>query len=84
MSLGRLTPPQSPWEGLQVTNFDLCLHIMKEKSPMQQHKHKKRKKKKKKKREERRWRKEDCFPKLVINIDQHLNEALTLLVHTIT
>ena len=28
--------------------------------------------------------KEDCFPKLVINIDQHLNEALTLLVHTIT
>jgi len=28
--------------------------------------------------------KEDCFPKLVINIDQHLNEALTLLIHTIT
>ena len=25
---GRLTPPQSPWEGLQVTNFDLCLHIV--------------------------------------------------------
>ena len=28
MSLGRLTPPQSPWEGLQVTNFDQCLHIV--------------------------------------------------------
>ena len=28
MSLGRLTTPQSPWEGLQVTNFDLCLHIV--------------------------------------------------------
>ena len=28
--------------------------------------------------------KEDSFPKLVINIDQHLNEALTLLIHTIT
>ena len=28
--------------------------------------------------------KEDCFPKLVITIDQHLNEALTLLIHTIT
>ena len=25
---GRLTTPQSPWEGLQVTNFDLCLHIV--------------------------------------------------------
>ena len=23
--------------------------------------------------------KEDCFSKLVINVDQHLNEALTLL-----
>ena len=28
--------------------------------------------------------KKDCFPKLVINIDQDLNEALTLLIHTIT
>ena len=28
--------------------------------------------------------KEDCFLKLVINIDQHLNEALTLLIHTVT
>ena len=28
--------------------------------------------------------KEDCFPTLVTNIDQHLNEALTLLIHTIT
>ena len=28
--------------------------------------------------------KEDCFPKLVINIHQHLNEALTILIHTIT
>ena len=27
MSLGRLNPPQSPGEGLQVTNFDHCLHI---------------------------------------------------------
>jgi len=50
----------------------------KEKSPMQQHK------KKKKKKRETEWEKEDCFPKLVINIDQHLNEALTLLIHTIT
>ena len=48
---------------------------------MQQHKHKKKKKKKKKETE---GEKEDCFPKLVINIDQHLNEALTLLIHTIT
>ena len=51
----------------------------KEKSPMQQHKHKKKKKKR-----EPEGEKEDCFPKLVINIDQHLNEALTLLIHTIT
>ena len=28
--------------------------------------------------------KEDCFPTLVINIDKHLNKALTLLIHTIT
>ena len=28
--------------------------------------------------------KEDCFPTLVINIDQYLNEALTLLIHTAT
>ena len=28
--------------------------------------------------------KEDCFPTSVINIDQYLNEALTLLIHTIT
>ena len=27
--------------------------------------------------------KEDCFPKLVINIDKHLNGAFTLLIHTI-
>ena len=45
---------------------------------------KKRKKKKKKKKKETEGEKEDCFPKLVINIDQHLNEALTLLIHTIT
>ena len=44
---------------------------------MQQHKHIK-----KKGRTE--GEKEDCFPTLVINIDQHLNEALTLLIHTIT
>ena len=24
---GRHTPLQSPWEGLQVTNFDQCLHV---------------------------------------------------------
>ena len=41
-------------------------------------------KKKKKKKKETEGEKEDCFPKLVINIDQHLNEALTLLIHTIT
>ena len=41
-------------------------------------------KKKKKKKRETEGEKEDCFPKLVINIDQHLNEALTLLIHTIT
>jgi len=28
--------------------------------------------------------KEDFFPTLVINIDQHLNEASTLLINTIT
>ena len=28
MSLGRHTPPQFPWEGLQVTNLDQCLHIV--------------------------------------------------------
>ena len=44
---------------------------------MQQHKHTKKKR-------ETEGEKEDCFPKLVINIDQHLNEALTLLIHTIT
>ena len=37
-----------------------------------------------KKERETEGEKEDCFPKLVINIDQHLNEALTLLIHTIT
>ena len=53
---------------------------------MQQHKHiqKKEKKKRKEKKRETEGEKEDCFPKLVINIDQHLNEALTLLIHTIT
>jgi len=45
---------------------------------MQQHKHTHTKKR------ETEGEKEDCFPKLVINIDQHLNEALTLLIHTIT
>jgi len=25
---GRLTHPQPPWEGLQVTNFDQCLHVV--------------------------------------------------------
>ena len=29
-------------------------------------------------------KKEDYFPTLVVNIDQHLIEALTLLIHTIT
>ena len=28
MSLGRLTSPKSPWEGLQVTNFDQCLRLL--------------------------------------------------------
>ena len=28
MSLGTTYSPQSPWEGQQVTNFDLCLHIV--------------------------------------------------------
>ena len=28
MSLGTTYSPHSPWEGLQVTNFDLCLHIV--------------------------------------------------------
>ena len=28
MSLGRLIPPLFPWEGLQDTNFDQCLHIV--------------------------------------------------------
>ena len=36
------------------------------------------------KKKETEGEKEDCFPKLVITIDQHLNEALTLLIHTIT
>ena len=40
--------------------------------------------KKKEKKRETEGEKEDCFPKLVINIDQHLNEASTLLIHTIT
>ena len=42
---------------------------------MQQQKHIKKK--------ETEGEKEDCFPTLVINIDQHLNEGLTLLIHTI-
>ena len=25
---GRHTPPESPWEGLHVTNFDQCLHVV--------------------------------------------------------
>ena len=45
---------------------------------MQQHKHIKKEKR------ETKGEKEDCLSKLVINIDQHLNEALTLLTHTIT
>ena len=28
MSLGMILPPQSPREGLQVTNFDQCLHTV--------------------------------------------------------
>ena len=40
--------------------------------------------KKKRKKRETEGEKEDCFRKLVINIDQHLNEALTLLIHKIT
>ena len=36
------------------------------------------------KKKETEGEKEGCFPKLVINIDKHLNEALTLLIHTIT
>ena len=47
---------------------------------MQQHKHTHTHTQKKETEKE----KEDSFPKLVINIDQHLNEALTLLIHTIT
>ena len=27
-ALGRLTPPESPGEGLQVTSVDHCLHIV--------------------------------------------------------
>ena len=46
---------------------------------MLQHKHTHTQKKKKKKKRETEGEKEDYFPKLVINIDQHLNEALTLL-----
>ena len=47
----------------------------KKKSPMQQHKHiKKRRQKEKRK----------TVPTFLINIDQFLNEALTLIVHTIT
>ena len=38
---------------------------------------------KKKKKKETEGEKEDCFPKLVITIHQHLNEALTLLIPTI-
>ena len=49
---------------------------------MQQHKHIKKKEKKGRQKEKR--RKEDCVPKLVIIIDQHLNEALPPLIHTIT
>ena len=40
--------------------------------------------KKKKKRKKTEGEKEDCFPTVVINIDLYLNEALTLLIHTIT
>ena len=47
---------------------------------MQQHKNIKKKEKEKRETE---GQKEDCFPKLVTNIDQHFNEALTLLIHTI-
>ena len=28
MSLGTTYSPTVPWEGLQVTNFDQCLHIV--------------------------------------------------------
>ena len=28
MSLETTYSPESPWEGLQVTNFDQCLHIV--------------------------------------------------------
>ena len=28
MSLGTTYSPVVPWEGLQVENFDLCLHIV--------------------------------------------------------
>ena len=28
MSLGTKCSPQSPWEGLQVTNFDQCLYFV--------------------------------------------------------
>ena len=47
---------------------------------MQQHKNIKKKEKEKRETE---GQKEDCFPQLVINIDQHLNQALTLLIHKI-
>ena len=39
---------------------------------------------KEKKKKEVEGERENCFPKLVVNIDQHLNEALTLLIHTTT
>jgi len=32
----------------------------------------------------KRGRKEDCFPTLIINTNENLNEALTLLIHPIT
>ena len=28
MSLGMIYSPRVPWEGLQVANFDQCLHIL--------------------------------------------------------
>jgi len=48
---------------------------------MQQHKHINKNTLYKKKTE---GKNEDYIPSLVINIDQYLNEALTLLIHTIT
>ena len=71
-------------QGKSYNMLDLMYDIMKrEITNATAQTHKKKRKKKEKKRETE-GEKEDCFPKLVININQQLNEALTLLIHTIT